>query len=188
MRKINVDLIYENHAAIVLFYLARAIILSCLCIAIVLVRLISKYIQGVWVFIAIQGWWKPLKICCADYLEHDRCPSSNSGCPAKRQVPHGIRAKGMAAFYLIRAFLILHNGHHWENTMTLVKTYWLILADSWGILGNTILLPWRPQAFGEGEWYCPLSLRTKTVFPNMFLPEPQSLSMMATVQDQKCSN
>ena len=54
MRKINVDLIYENHAAIVLFYLARAIILSCLCIAIVLVRLISKHILGVRVFIAIM--------------------------------------------------------------------------------------------------------------------------------------
>ena len=93
----------------------------------------------------------------------------------------------MAAFYLIRAFLILHNGHHWENTMTVVKTYWLILADSWGILGNTILLPRRPQASGEEEWYFPLSLRTKTVFPNMSLPEPQSLSMMATVQDQYCS-
>ena len=49
---------------------------------------------------------------CFSRLKHDRCPSSNSGCPAKRQVPHGIRAKGMAAFYLIRAFLILHNGHY----------------------------------------------------------------------------
>ena len=38
------------------------------------------------------------------FNKHDRCLSSNSGCPAKRQVPHGIRANGTPAFYLIRAY------------------------------------------------------------------------------------
>ena len=64
----------------------------------------------------------------------------------------------------------------------MVNTGW-VLRD----LGQYHPAPRRPQASGEEEWYFPLSLRTKTVFPNMSLPEPQSLSMMATVQDQYCS-
>ena len=98
-------------------------------------------------------------------FQHDRCPSSNSGCPAKRQVPHSIRAKGMAAFYLIRAFLILHNSHHWEDTVTLVRMYWWIQAESWGIWGNTILLPGGRRPLGRKSGISPYLLGQKLSSP-----------------------
>ena len=97
------------------------------------------------------SWWKfssVLTLCSYRQRISKKCTPNFVNMIGARRVTPGVQRSDRCLtvsvpmeFYLIRAFLILHNSNHWENTVTLGRMYWWILAESWGIWGNTILLP-----------------------------------------------